>query len=121
MEYPKFKIRDTRESLSEDVSSVEITNMAFGQYYFGYCIWDGHESPDGWYRSIERLEENRNAIGKIGGPVEVRALVSKTVYEKVKELQKDLYDIPAKEFLDQLDKIFEEEISRSRTKQKIGG
>ena len=121
VEYPKFTIRNTRDSLSDDVSSEEITNMASGEYRFGYCIWEGEKSYEGWYRSIENLEENVHSGCRIGGPVEVRALVSKTVYEKVKELQKDLYDIPAKEFLDQLDKIFEEEISRSRTKQEIGG
>ena len=53
--------------------------------------------------------------------IEVRALVSKTVFDKLKALQSDLYDIPAKDFLDQLDKIFEEELTRSRTKQEIEG
>ena len=124
-EYPRFKVKSEDKETLEDltISSKELQEMKYGSYYFGNCIWDGAESEYdlGWYRSLERREENNWIHAKKGGPVEVRALVSKTVFDKLKALQGELYDMPAKDFLDQLDKIFEEELTRSRTKQEIEG
>ena len=124
-EYPRFKVESDDKETLEDLtkSSKKLQEMKYGSYYFGNCIWDGEESANdfGWYRSLENRDDNNWIIAKKGGPVEVRALVSKTVFDKLKALQGDLYDIPAANFLDQLDKIFEEEIIRSRTKQEIEG
>ena len=123
-EYPRFKVEsENNDYLGREISSKELQKMKYGSYYFGNCIWDGEESEEGfgWYRSLENIKENNWIHTKKGGPVEVRALVSKTVFDKLKALQGNLYDIPATDFLDQLDKIFEEEIMRSRTKQEIEG
>lgn len=124
-EYPRFKVKSDDKETLEDLttSSKELQEMKYGSYYFGNCIWNGEESEEGfgWYRSLENIEDNNWIHTKKGGPVEVRALVSKTVFDKLKALQGNLYDIPAEDFLDQLDKIFEEELVRSRTKQEIEG
>ena len=124
--YPRFKIeKEDKEDLETlTISSEELQETIFGGYYFGNCIWHGKEydfDDDGWYRSLENIKDNKLIHMKKGGPVEVRALVSKTVFNKLKALRGDLYDMPAGYFLDQLDKIFEEELVRPRTKQEIEG
>lgn len=122
LNYPRFKVTELDYTERLKMSSEELQKMEDGNYYFGNCIWEGENDYGyGWYRSLENIEINRGIHTKKGGPVEVRALVSKTVFDKLKALQDDLYDMPASYFLDQLDKIFEEEIARPRTKQEIEG
>ena len=124
LNYPRFKVTKLDHLKRLKISSEELQKMKNGNYYFGNCIWDGEGENDygyGWFRSLENIEINRGIHTRKGGPVEVRALVSKTVFDKFIALQGDLYDMPASYFLDQLDKIFEEEIARPRTKQEIEG
>lgn len=124
IKYPRFKM----ESYSDDPIEVSCLEEMMNETYcsgvdFGYASWVGglnYYGDRGWYRSFEDKEENYRRRAKLGGPVEVRALVSETVFNKMKKLQGDFYDMPAKDFLDRLDSIFEEEIGRPRTKSEIG-
>lgn len=127
--FPKFKISPSKVEKPREVEKFK--NEKFGTVYsFGLAVWCGEGDyiygDGGWYRSTtwdDWHEFSRRNLGKPGGQVEVRSLVSKTVFNKIKNLiekNNDLYDIPINDTLDQLDKIFEEELVRPRTKSEWG-
>ena len=126
--FPRFKISPLKLEKPREVEKFK--NEKFGTFYsFGLADWCGEGDfygDGGWYRSTtldDWHEFSKLNIGKAGGQVEVRSLVSKTVFNKIKNLiekNNDLYDIPANDILDQLDKIFEEELVRPRTKSEWG-
>lgn len=127
----RFKLISEKPEFSDEIEHLKNLSEAAYGYDFGYALWQGSKNHmDHWYRSTpkdlwrETACGNRyNISGKPGGEVEVRALVSETVFNKMKDIvckNENLYDLPAREFMDQLDAIFEEELVRPRTKKEMG-
>lgn len=126
-----FELISEKPEFSAEIEHLkDLSEAAYG-YDFGYALWQGSKNHmDHWYRSEpkdlwrETARGNRyNISSKPGGEVEVRALISETVFNKIKDIvckNENLYDLPAREFMDQLDAIFEEELVRPRTKKEMG-